>query len=85
MLVLPKPWPAVGAVETRAAVGGRPDGVETAPQVYAIGKGHIIYTDRDLTTGLLGSNVWNLRGYTPAWSRAMVRNLIVGMIERQKS
>jgi len=85
LLALPEPWPTVGELETRASIGGRPDGVETAPQVYAVGKGHIIYADRDLTTGLLGSNVWNLRGYTPNWSRAMMRNLIVGMIEQAKS
>ena len=83
-LVTPVSWGTIPAIETRASVGGRPQGTNLAPQVFPLGKGFIIYTDRDLTTGLMGANVWNMHGYTVGWSRALTKNLILAAIDRGK-
>jgi hypothetical protein len=83
-LVTPVSWPATPAVEVRPSVGGRPENVDPAPEVLPLGRGFILYTDRDLTTGLMGANVWNMHGYTVNWSRAMVKNLILATIDRGK-
>lgn len=83
-VVTPVGWPATPAVETRPSVGGRPQDADPSPQVVQIGRGFIVYTDRDLTTGLMGANVWNMHGYTVGWSRTMTKNLILAAIDRGK-
>lgn len=49
------------------------------PRVYRLGKGNILVAELDLTTGLLEANVWGIAGYTPAWSRGFVQNLLLSI------
>jgi hypothetical protein len=48
-----------------------------AIQVIRDGKGLVVYSPLDLTTGLLGANTWGVLGYEPASARAFVRNLVL--------
>ncbi|HEV7300758.1 MAG TPA: DUF4159 domain-containing protein [Tepidisphaeraceae bacterium] len=78
-------WADVGEATVWPTVGGRPDGVDLSPRVANVGEGFVIYFDRDLTTGLMGGNAWNMRGYTTNWGRQMMKNLIIAAIERGKT
>lgn len=56
-------------------------GDDQPPAAYAIhvihsGKGMVVYSPLDLTTGLLGANTWGVLGYEPGFARAFVRNLL---------
>lgn len=48
-----------------------------AVQVIRFGKGTVVYSPLDLTTGLLGANTWGVLGYEPGFARAFVRNLLL--------
>lgn len=54
------------------------------PSSFAAGKGHVIFTSFDLTSGLLGTNTWGILGYEPAYAEAFMRNLIFWTIDGQK-
>ena len=41
------------------------------------GKGAVIVTPLDLTTGMIGSNTWGISGFAPATSLAVARNLVI--------
>jgi len=43
----------------------------------SIGKGKVISTPLDLTTGLLGTNTWCISGYQPDYSQKFLKNLIL--------
>jgi uncharacterized protein DUF4159 len=47
------------------------------PSSVSIGKGRILFSRMDLTTGLLGANTWGVLGYDPSFARAFVRNLLI--------
>ena len=42
-----------------------------------VGKGRVIYTELDVTTGLLGTNTWGITGYSPAYAQGLLKNLIL--------
>jgi hypothetical protein len=42
-----------------------------------IGKGRVIYSALDISTGLLGTNTWGILGYLPEYSEAVMRNLVL--------
>ena len=44
------------------------------------GKGRVIYTEIDLTTGLLGTNTWGITGYSPAYAEALLKNVILDAV-----
>ncbi|HSV12784.1 MAG TPA: DUF4159 domain-containing protein, partial [Tepidisphaeraceae bacterium] len=52
-------------------------GSADAPPVKQIsfGKGRVIYSPLDLTTGLLGTNSWGIFGYTPTYSVALLKSI----------
>jgi hypothetical protein len=43
----------------------------------AVGKGRIVFSALDVTSGLLGTNTWGIVGYLPEYSEAVVKNLIL--------
>jgi hypothetical protein len=45
-----------------------------------VGKGAVIFSDLDLTSGLLGTNTLGIVGYDPAYAHAFVRNTILWTI-----
>lgn len=49
-----------------------------APQVrvLTVGKGTVVFSAMDLTSGLLGTNTWGIAGYDSASAQLFVRNLI---------
>jgi hypothetical protein len=42
-----------------------------------IGKGRIIISGIDLSTGLVGANSWGVIGYEPAYALKLVKNLVI--------
>ena len=45
--------------------------------VLDVGKGAVLISDLDLTSGLLGTNTLGIVGYDPAYAHALVRNSIL--------
>jgi len=54
------------------------------PRQIKAGRGHVIVTDLDLTTGLLGTNTWGILGYDPAYAQALVKNAILWTLDGQR-
>lgn len=50
-----------------------------APRAHRLGQGLILTSDLDLTTALLETDVWEIMGYTPAWSRGFLQNLLLAV------
>lgn len=49
----------------------------TAPRVSNVGKGAILFSDLDLTSGLLGTQTLGIVGYDSTYAHAFVRNAIL--------
>jgi len=45
--------------------------------VASLGRGTILYSDLDLTSGLLGTDTWGINGFSAAYSRRLVQNLVL--------
>jgi hypothetical protein len=57
---------------------------EAAPILgFAAGKGHVIYTPVDVTSGLLGTRTWGIHGLHPDYAPAFVKNLILWTLDGQ--
>jgi hypothetical protein len=65
------------AVEALGSGGG-------ALQELAAGRGHIITTRLDITTGLLGTQTWGIRGYDPDYAQRLVKNVILWALDGQR-
>ena len=52
---------------------------QLAPEIrlLKLGKGYVVFSALDLTSGLLGTNTWGIVGYDPASAQKFVRNLVV--------
>lgn len=48
------------------------------------GRGHVIFSSLDLTSGLLGTHTWGILGYSPDYSQPLVQNLILWTLDGQK-
>ena len=48
------------------------------------GRGHVIFTSLDVTSGLLGTNSWGILGFSPDYSQALIQNLILWTLDGQK-
>jgi len=46
-------------------------------EMYTLGRGRIIYSSIDLTSGLLGTNTWSILGFRPAWAQSFVENVVL--------
>jgi hypothetical protein len=42
-----------------------------------VGKGRVVFSGLDITSGLLGTNTWGILGYLPEYSEAVVKNLVL--------
>ena len=54
-----------------------------AMQVLSSGKGHVLYTQLDLTSGLLGAHTVGILGYEPDYAQAMMKNLVFWALDGQ--
>jgi len=52
-------------------------------EILAAGKGHVILSPLDVTSGLLGTNTWGIWGWDTLYSQAVVRNLIFWTLDGQ--
>jgi hypothetical protein len=56
------------------------DSNDTTPfrcRILHLGKGDLIVTDLDVTSGLLGTHTWGIRGYRPGYAEGLMKNLIL--------
>jgi len=54
----------------------------TRLKTMKIGKGRVIFTPLDVTSGLLGTNTWGVLGYAPDYSEALLSNVVHVMSAR---
>jgi hypothetical protein len=52
-------------------------GKDLPMQTLRAGKGWVIFSRLDLTTGLLGTQSWGIRGYDPAYAQALMKNAVL--------
>jgi hypothetical protein len=53
------------------------DASSASPQGFVHGKGRVIYTPLDITSGLLGTNTWGILGYTPTTAQSLLKNIVL--------
>jgi hypothetical protein len=54
------------------------NGGKTLPiEVMQVGKGWVIFSRLDVTTGLLGTQSWGILGYDPAYAQALMKNAVL--------
>lgn len=96
--VLPRYHPLLNATQpgmfdiskrrTRSYVSEKLNDAAGRLEIMAIGKGHVIFTDFDLTSGLLGVDTWGIYGYAPDYCSKFLQNLIMwtldGQVEEEK-
>jgi hypothetical protein len=58
------------------------NGVAPSVQYAAVGKGAIIISDLDVTTGLLGSGTYGIMGYTPAYCQSLMKDVVLWALSR---
>jgi len=61
---------------------GRSNGLGLPEEIVA-GKGHVILTSLDFTTGLLGTTTWGILGYEPGYAQSLVKNTILWTLDGQ--
>jgi hypothetical protein len=47
----------------------------------SIGKGHVIVSPLDITSGLLGTGTWGIIGYEPRYAQSLVKNVILWALD----
>lgn len=62
---------------------GRANGLGL-PEEIAAGKGHVIFTSLDITSGLLGTSTWGILGYDPNYAQSLVKNVILWTLDGQR-
>jgi hypothetical protein len=72
---LGKPQYRPFVIETR---GKSPGELST----FAAGKGQVIVSDLDITSGLLGTGTWGIAGYQPQYAQDFVKNVVLWTIDR---
>jgi len=63
--------------EKLGATAGRID-------MFKAGAGHVIFTNLDLTSGLLNTGTWGILGYEPAYAQNFIKNAIFWTLDGQK-
>ncbi len=48
------------------------------------GKGRVLFSEMDVTTGLLGTSTWGITGYTPAYGQALLKNVILSAVTKDQ-
>ena len=44
---------------------------------FSYGKGRVIYTSLDITSGLLGTHTWGIFGFNPAYAQSLLKNALL--------
>jgi len=84
----PLPRPLLKPFATRLLMKAFPDDKQderearAAIQYANVGKGTIIISDLDITTGLLNSGTFGINGFTPAYDQSLVKNVILWALSR---
>ncbi len=52
-------------------------------RILAAGKGHVLLAPLDITSGLLGANTTGILGYDPAYTQALVKNVVFWTLDGQ--
>lgn len=58
----------------------------TSPQLFGIRRDHrwlVIFSSKDITSGLLGTNTWAIRGYAPDSAQSLACNILMYAIAQQ--
>jgi hypothetical protein len=58
------------------------NGVPPSVQYAQFGRGEVIVSDLDVTTGLLNSGTYGINGYTPAYCQSLMKNVILWALSR---
>lgn len=53
-------------------------------ELFKAGKGHILFTRLDLTSGLLNTSTWGIIGYEPGYAQNLLKNAIFWALDGQK-
>lgn len=53
-------------------------------EILKAGQGHVIFSQLDLTSGLLGTNTWAIWGFAPSYAQSSMQNLIFWTIDGQR-
>lgn len=64
---------------TMDTLGARAGGLED----ISAGKGRVLYTPLDMTSGLLGTDTWGILGYERDYAQSLAKNVILWAIDRQ--
>jgi hypothetical protein len=67
----------VGTPQLRPYVKVKSPGVAGRLEVLSAGKGTVIVSPLDLTTGMLGANTWGVHGFAPAYSSTLMKNVLL--------
>ncbi|MDB5293541.1 MAG: A-macroglobulin complement component [Phycisphaerales bacterium] len=54
------------------------------PAGFAAGKGHVIFTSLDITSGLLNTTTWGIVGYEPLDAQRLMKNAILWTVDGQR-
>ena len=52
--------------------------------VLRYGRGHVVSSGLDITSGLLGTNTWGIIGFAPEYSQALTQNVILWTLDGQR-
>ncbi len=55
----------------------------TGLEILTAGKGHVVFTPMDITSGLLDTATGGILGYDPSYSEALMKNIIFWSIDGQ--
>ena len=55
------------------------------PRILTVGKGAIIYSPLDITSGLLGTQMLGINGYEPAYADELMQNIVIWAIDGGKA
>jgi hypothetical protein len=58
------------------------NGKDPALDLLSIGKGAVIISDLDVTTGLLDTGQYGIIGYTPSYAQSLVKNIVLWTLSR---
>lgn len=60
------------------------EGGRDFPFILQVGRGHVISTSLDVTSGLLGTATWGIIGYQPEYAQSLMKNLVLWTVDGQK-
>jgi hypothetical protein len=66
-------WP----LEVRDFVRGLATPIDRGIWILRSGKGAVVVSSLDITSGLLGTNTWGIAGFTPEYSLGLAKNFVL--------